>query len=83
MLYTVVILTPLLAETVFLKLMHITTKCVQFSFNNTMYQQIDDIAMGSPLSAAMVNIFIGFQEEKLFEITNNPLYYYQSFQSTI
>ena len=40
-----------------------------------MYQQIDGIAMGSPLGAVMVNIFVGFQEEKLFETKNKLLYY--------
>ena len=60
---------------VFLKLKHIATKYVQFYFNNTMYQQINRIGMGCPLRAAMANIFMGLQIEKLFETTNKQLYY--------
>ena len=61
-------------EPIFLKLILIATKDVQFSFNNTMYQQIDEISMGSPLGATMVNIFVGFQEAKLFKIINMLLF---------
>ena len=61
-------------ETVFLKLMYIATKRVQFSCNNIMYQQIDGIVIGSSLDAAMTYNLVGFQEEKLFEITDKPFY---------
>ena len=40
-----------------------------------MYQQIGGIAMGNPLGAVIVNIFVGFQKEKLFEITDKLLHY--------
>ena len=53
--------------------MHIAIKFIQLSFSNMTYQHIDRIAMGRPLGAAMPTIFLGFQEEKLFEITNKPL----------
>ena len=55
-------------------LMHIAIKCIQFRVNNTMYQEIDSI-MSSSLGAAMANIDADFLEEKLFEITDKPLYY--------
>ena len=75
MLYTVVIVTIFLfPETICLKLMYIATKCVQFSFNNIMYQQTDGIAIGNTLVAAVVNIFVGFKEEKLFESTDKQLH---------
>ena len=74
-LYIAVIWTLPFPGTVFLRFIHIATKYVQFSFNNTVYQQIDGIAMSSPLGAVIFNIFVGFQEEKLFESTNKPLYY--------
>ena len=54
--------------------MHITTKPVQFSFNNTMYQ-VDGITMDSPHGAALSNIFVGFPEERLFKVTNKSLFY--------
>ena len=31
--------------------------------------------MGSPLGAAMANLFVEFWEEKLFETTYKPFYY--------
>ena len=73
--YTLVILTPTFPGTIFLKLMYIATKCVQFSVKIIMYLKFDGNVMGSPLDAAMANIFIGFQKEKLCEITDKPLFY--------
>jgi len=32
--------------------------------------------MGSPLSPALANIFIGHQEQKLFKVVNRPLAYF-------
>ena len=58
-----------------LKLTYIVTKRVLFSFNNTMYQQIDKISMECLIGAALANIFVGFQEARLFEITIMPLFY--------
>ena len=58
----------LLQEPVLLKLIHITTKYVQFSFNNAIYQQIYRISMGSSLGAALANIFVVFPEAKRFQI---------------
>ena len=69
-------------EPVSLKLMYIATKCVQFRFNNTKHWQIDGIAMGSQLGAALANIFVGFQEARLFETTNKPLFYKQYVDDT-
>ena len=40
-----------------------------------MYQQTDGISIKSLLRAALANIFVGFQEAKLFKITNLPLFY--------
>ena len=50
-------------ENVFFKLMHIATKCVQFSFNNTMFQQVDGISMGSSLETA--NIICRISKRKI------------------
>ena len=76
--YTAVTWTPTpphIPEPVFLKPIPVATKYVQFSFNNNTYQQINGISMGSPLGAALVNIFVGFQEARLFKITNILLFY--------
>ena len=46
--------------------MELATKSVSFSFNDTMYCQVDDISMGSPLGPILANIFVGFYEKLLF-----------------
>ena len=35
-----------------------------FIFNSTFYNQIDGVAMGSPLAPVLANIFMGFPESK-------------------
>ena len=45
--------------------LHSATSTVEFSFDNTIYRQIDGVAMGSPLGPALANIFVGCCEEKL------------------
>ena len=51
---------------IFIELMQTATSSVEFSFNDTMYRQTDDVAMRSLLGAALANIFVGYQETKLF-----------------
>ena len=43
------------------------TSLVEFSFNYVMHRQFDGVAMGSPLSPALANIFVGYYEAKLFK----------------
>ena len=50
---------------------------VEFSFNDIMYKQTDGVAMGSPLGPALVNIFVGFYEEKLFSQKSKPSTYFR------
>ena len=38
---------------------------VEFSFNGTLYKQVDSVAMGSPLGPVLANIFVGHCESKL------------------
>ena len=59
----------------FIKLMKFSTSDVEFSFNNTMFKQIDGISMGSPLGPTMANIFVGYYEAKLFTTVGRPLVY--------
>ena len=42
------------------------TNGVEFSFSDTVYKQIDGVAMGSSLGPILANIFVGFYESKLF-----------------
>ena len=46
------------------KLFLFATSQTHFIFNSNFYNQIDGIAMGSPLAPALANIFIGFHESK-------------------
>ena len=59
----------------FEELMELATCNVEFSFNDTIYQQVDGVAMGSPLGPTMANIFVGFYEEKLFQDHGRPMLY--------
>ena len=73
---------PPLPRNVFVELMHLATSSVEFSFNNNMHRQIDGVAMGSPLGPALANIFVGYQEVKLFSNINKPLAYFRYVDDT-
>ena len=60
----------------FVSLMKWATSSVEFSFNDTMYKQHDEIAMGSPLGPTLANIFVGFWEARLFNSIVSPLAYF-------
>ena len=59
----------------FVNLMKVATSLVEFSFAGSMYQQIDGVAMGSPLGPTLANIFLGYYEKKIMEEANVPLFY--------
>ena len=46
------------------KLFLFTTSLIHFIFNSKFYNQIDGVAMGSPLAPVLANIFMGFHEFK-------------------
>ena len=46
------------------KLFLFATSQTHFIFNNKFYNQIDGVAMGSPLAPVLANIFMGFYESK-------------------
>ena len=66
---------PSVPEPILLKLILNAAKRMQFTFNNTMYQQTDGINMGIPLGATLANIFVRFPKARLFKITTLPLFY--------
>ena len=47
-----------------------------------MHREIDGVAMGSPLSPALENIFVGYQEAKLFNIAERLLVYFRYVDDT-
>ena len=47
-----------------------------------MHRQIDGVAMRSPLGPALTNIFVGYQEAKLFNIAKMLLVYFRYVDDT-
>ena len=69
----IVILVHFFFQGNFFELTKNATLSVKLSFNNTMYRQIDGVAMGFLFGPALVNIFAGYQETKLFLNVKKPL----------
>ena len=65
-----------------MELLHSATINVEFSFDNTIYRQIDGVAMGSPLGPALANIFAGYYQEKLFSEISKPAMYFRYVDDT-
>lgn len=76
-LYDSEITAPTFPKEVCIDLLKLATTNVEFSFNNTMYRQIDGVAMGSPLGPILANIFVGYHEAQLFRTTPKPIAYYR------
>ena len=73
---------PAFLESVFKHLMNFAISSVEFSFNNIMYRQIDDVAMGSSLGPTLANVFVGFCEANIFTKIDRPLMYYRYVDDT-
>ena len=41
------------------------TASVEFSFDSTMYTQVDGVAIGSPLRATLGDLFVSFQKSQM------------------
>ena len=54
-----------------------TTKRTIFNFNGNFYDQIDGVAMGSPIAPAFVDIFINWVIEKTTEFSIQPRMFYR------
>ena len=57
-----------LSKNQFKKLIQMATKETHFMFNNNVYDQIDGVAMGSPLAPVLANIFMRKFEENVFAL---------------
>jgi len=66
-----------LSRSQFKKLLEIATCETNFIFNGNIYDQIDGVAMGSPLAPILANIFMRWFEEKALDSYNGikPTYY--------
>ena len=66
-----------LSRTQFKKLLEMATKENNFIFDGKCYDQVDGVAMGSPLAPILANIFIRSFEEKAFQNYNGiqPTFY--------
>ena len=73
---------PCTPKEVFVELLHSATSAVEFSFENTIYRQIDEVAMGSSLGPSLANIFVGYYEEKLFSKISKPAVYFRYVDDT-
>ena len=58
-----------------IELLTISTKDQLFQFNGDLYEQIDGVAMGSPLGPLMANTFMCSIEEKLAHKNKLPNFY--------
>ena len=55
-----------ITKTDFIKLLEVATKHQLFQFEGSLYEQVDRVAMGSPLGPLMANAFMCNIEEKCF-----------------
>ena len=55
------------------KLFFFATAQTHFSFLGNFYDQIDGVAMGSPLAPVLANLFMGHQEKRWLESYNSGI----------
>ena len=66
---------PQFSKEIFIELMNVETKSVEFSCDNVMYKQTGGMALGSPLGPALANIFVGYHKNKHVTSVEKPLLY--------
>ena len=60
------------------------TSQTNFLFNGNMYDQVDEVAMGSPLAPILANIFMGYHENEWIRNYNyGGLFYYKRYVDDI
>ena len=64
-------------------LLNVSTKGQLFQFNGALYEQIDGVAMGSPLGPLLANVFMSSLEEKLELEGKLPDYYRRYVDDTL
>ena len=61
-----------MSRTQMLKLFHFATAQTHFLFNDQYYDQVDGVAMGSPLGPVLANLFMGFHEKNWLSEYDGP-----------
>ena len=61
------------------KLFFFATAQTHFSFLGNFYDQIDGVAMGSPLAPALANLFMGHHEKRWLENYNSGIEFYRRY----
>jgi len=64
-----------ITKTDLIELLEIATKKQLFQFEGNLYEQVDGVAMGSPLGPLMANAFMCNTEEKLKNQNKMPAFY--------
>ena len=64
-----------ITKTDLIKLLTLATKHQLFQFNGNLYEQVDGVAMGSPLGPLMANAFMCSLEQKLSKSNKLPSFY--------
>ena len=65
------------------ELLRVATKHQLFQFNGNLYEQIDGVAMGSPLGPLMANAFLCAMEEKFENENKLPKFYKRYIDDTL
>ena len=66
------------------KLFKFATSQINFLFNGNIYDQVDGVAMGSPLAPILLNIFMGYHETEWIRNYNyGRLFYYKRYVDDI
>ena len=74
---------PKLPRPILLKLLEFATKKSHFLFDGRYYDQIDGVAMGSPLGPVLANIFMcHFEEKWVINANNCPSFWYRYVDDT-
>ena len=66
-----------------IELLGVATKGQLFQFNGSLYEQIDGVAMGSPLGPLLAKVFMSSIEEKLDVEGKLPPYYNRNVDDTL
>jgi hypothetical protein len=72
-----------ITKTNLIKLLKLATKHQLFQFNGKLYEQVDGVAMGSPLGPLMANVFMCSLEEKLSKSNKLPSVYNRFVDDTL